>query len=87
MVVDHHEAPRVDPPFRLSLVGLTERMQFSHSTLDLHARQAPLGQAFFGVEGSRKARAQVALDHMFVIHVLERQGSAARGRVEDADDG
>ncbi len=55
MVVDHYEAPRVDSPLRLSIVGLAERMQFSHSALHLRAGQATFGQAVFGVKGPCKA--------------------------------
>ena len=55
MVVDHYEAPRVDSPSRLSVVGFAHWMQLSDSTLYLRAGQAAFGQAIFGVKGPRKA--------------------------------
>src|SRR5665213_461474 len=55
VVVEDHEAARIDAPFGFSLVGLTDRVQLSHGALDTRARQPALVQAFFGVDRPRKA--------------------------------
>jgi hypothetical protein len=37
MVIDDHEAARIDTPFGFSVVGLTDRVQLSYGTLDTGA--------------------------------------------------
>jgi hypothetical protein len=55
MVVDHNEATRVDSPFCVSVIGLVQWMQLSHSEFYLHACEAALGQTIFSVKGPSKA--------------------------------